>query len=176
MDYAESKLTKSQVYLKKIAFLYKIEDGKIFSKRGEIKFYLKGVKNREYPYICAARIDGKNNWVTVHRIVAYQKFGDKIFEKGTVVRHLNGNKLDFSFNNIEIGSYRDNILDIPKEIFAENMRKTHLKARKLTVDQVLEIKKLLKEGELSHLKIAKMFNISDGSIYTIAKGKSYKEI
>lgn len=55
-------------------------------------------------------------YIKVHQLQAYQKFGDKIFENGIVVRHLNGNSLDNSYENIGIGTHQDNILDIPQEI------------------------------------------------------------
>jgi hypothetical protein len=51
----------------------------------------------------------------VHRLQAYQKFGDKIFEQGIVVRHLNGISTDNSYDNIGIGTYSQNSLDVPKE-------------------------------------------------------------
>ena len=59
--------------------------------------------------------NGKVKNVKVHKLQAYQKFGDKIFEKGICVRHLNDNSLDNSWDNIEIGTNSDNMMDIPKE-------------------------------------------------------------
>lgn len=56
---------------------------------------------------------GKFSVFMVHRLQAYQKFGNAIYEEHTVVRHLNGNKLDNSSDNIAIGSYSDNVFDIP---------------------------------------------------------------
>lgn len=57
----------------------------------------------------------KTRRVRVHRLQAYQKFKDKIYESNIVVRHLNGNSLDNSFNNIGIGTQVDNAIDRPKE-------------------------------------------------------------
>lgn len=50
-----------------------------------------------------------------HRLMAFQKFGKEIYKTGIVVRHLNGNPSDNSFNNIAIGTERDNYFDRPKE-------------------------------------------------------------
>jgi hypothetical protein len=47
--------------------------------------------------------------------MAYQKYGELLFA-ADCVRHLNGNSLDNSYDNIEIGSWSDNMMDIPKEI------------------------------------------------------------
>ena len=65
----------------------------------------------------AIRCDGEKypQNVPVHRLQAYQKFGDKIFESGTVVRHLDGNSLNNNFDNIEIGTQQENMMDIPTE-------------------------------------------------------------
>lgn len=53
----------------------------------------------------------KRNYVYEHRVVALKKFGAQIFENKIVVRHINGNKLDNSPDNIMIGSQNDNIKD-----------------------------------------------------------------
>jgi DNA-binding XRE family transcriptional regulator len=47
---------------------------------------------------------------------------------------------------------------------------------KLTEEQVIKIKKLLKEGVLSQRKLAKMFNVSYGTIYHIKKGTHWKNM
>ena len=60
--------------------------------------------------------NNKRIYIQTHRLQAYQKYGDKLFEDGIVVRHLNGNKLDNSCNNIAIGTSKDNAMDIPKHI------------------------------------------------------------
>lgn len=60
-------------------------------------------------------VNNRNGSVLVHRIQALQKFGDKIFKDGIVVRHLNGEKTDNSWDNIAIGTHKDNAMDIPKE-------------------------------------------------------------
>ena len=38
-----------------------------------------------------------------------------MFKEGIEVRHLNGNSKDNSFDNIEIGTHSENMMDIPKE-------------------------------------------------------------
>jgi hypothetical protein len=53
--------------------------------------------------------------IPVHRLQAYQKFGDTIFDKNVVVRHLDGNPQNNSYENIGIGTQSENMYDIPKE-------------------------------------------------------------
>lgn len=61
------------------------------------------------------RDSDKTRVVYVHKMQAFKKFGEKAFQEGTCVRHLNGNAFDNSINNIEIGTLQQNSLDIPKE-------------------------------------------------------------
>jgi hypothetical protein len=61
------------------------------------------------------RLEDRNISCNVHRIQGYAKFGEQIFDKTLVVRHLDGNSLNNSWENIGIGTFSDNQLDIPKE-------------------------------------------------------------
>lgn len=61
----------------------------------------------------SVRVDGKTKSLFVHKFVAYIKFGEKAFEKGIHVRHLNSDSLDNSWDNIGIGTPQDNSLDKP---------------------------------------------------------------
>lgn len=76
-------------------------------------------------YIFSIRNNSKVTNVLVHRLQVYQKFGDKIYQKGIVVRHLNNNPLDNSWDNIEIGTVSDNLYDIPEEIRIKIASKAH---------------------------------------------------
>lgn len=59
--------------------------------------------------------EGKNNNVLVHKLVAYQKFGEAAYMAAECVRHLNGDAQDNQFDNIEIGTLKENSMDISKE-------------------------------------------------------------
>ena len=86
------------------------EEGKVIGLRGEEVGY-----NRIGGYIGfkIRDVDGSNLGVSAHRLQAYQKFGETIYQTGTVVRHLDGNPKNNSIDNIAIGSMRDNIMDRP---------------------------------------------------------------
>lgn len=62
------------------------------------------------------RHEGKRLSVFIHRLQAYQKYGESVFTSGIVVRHLNGNSLDNSWDNIAIGTHKQNAEDIPPNI------------------------------------------------------------
>lgn len=54
--------------------------------------------------------------VGVHRLMAFQKYGYELFKEGIEVRHIDGNPLNNSFDNIKIGTKHDNQMDKPIEI------------------------------------------------------------
>ena len=89
------------------------KDGQVTSNRG----YLNCFKNNKgYMQFSSARIDGLQRQISVHRLQAYQKYGNSMFEDGIVVRHLNGVRDDNSWDNIAIGTESDNRMDIPQHI------------------------------------------------------------
>lgn len=49
--------------------------------------------------------------VLVHKLQAYQKFGDEAFKVGTLVRHLDGNAFNNRPDNIALGTPTDNAMD-----------------------------------------------------------------
>lgn len=86
------------------------QNGQITNPKGEIKKgsltygYLKvGIKIPEL------KISSYS--LKIHKFQAYQKYGEEIFQPGIVVRHLNGNKTDNSWENIIIGTQSDNMMD-----------------------------------------------------------------
>lgn len=95
------------------------KEGEIVNPKGStIKSFLNG-KNAK-PYLVFS-IRDLSKWkyakkVKVHKLQAYQKFGKDAFKNKLEVRHLDGNSLNNSWDNIEIGTSSDNQMDIPKEI------------------------------------------------------------
>lgn len=88
------------------------EDGRLLNPKGvEI-----GVINNSGYRASMVRVMGKKVWFSHHRLQAYQKYGDKLYNPGIVVRHVNGNQLDASWENILIGTGSDNMMDIPENI------------------------------------------------------------
>lgn len=95
----------------KIAFGkgYRIKNGLCFNPS---HIEIKGYFNCDGYKVFNLRIDNKVKKITFHRLLAYEKYGDKIFEKGIEIRHLNSNKLDNNWNNILIGTHSDNMQDM----------------------------------------------------------------
>ena len=99
-----------------------------------------------------------------HRLQAYQKYGMDIYKTGIVCRHLNGNSLDNSMDNIEIGTQSDNIMDMKPEvrkskaIYASSFVQVH------NHDDII----LFHNKEKSYNKTMDKFNISSkGTLHYI---------
>lgn len=145
-------------------------NGVVYNNKGKIMkpCILNGYKSLRIRY-------GRNNKIVnirYGRFQAYMKFGEKIYEDNICVRHLNGNSLDDSWDNIMIGTHTNNMQDKPKSVrvkasaIASNKRKVSYPK-----DKIIAIKKAHKEG-LSYNQIMEKFNISSkGTISYIINNK-----
>jgi hypothetical protein len=61
------------------------------------------------------RPNRKSVQIYAHVLQALTKFGIEATTNAECVRHLNGISSDNSWNNIEIGSFQENSLDVPRE-------------------------------------------------------------
>jgi hypothetical protein len=152
---------------------YKIENGEVINHlHKKINFIL---SKKGYPIISVS-IWNTRYPVKVHRLAAYQKFGNAIFEKEMQVRHLNGNKLDFSFQNIEIGTSKQNQLDKPIEKRKHAGYLSALRKRKLSIEQATEIRNeyLLLTKKRGFINMtARKYNVHKTLIHNIVHFKSY---
>lgn len=111
-------------------------------------------------YLCSAiRINKKHAVFRFHRFMGYLKFGDKIYTKGMQVRHLDGNPLNNSWDNIDIGTQSENMHDIPKERRIECALKATQRVKRYSDEDVLEMKRLRDNGA-KYSEIMERFNIS----------------
>ena len=98
---------------------YKVADGEVLSPRGRILKCSKIVDKRS-GYVLRrfnVSVTGEK-WpmnVMVHKLAAYQKFGEAVFVEGIQVRHLDGDSLNNRTDNIAIGTCAQNHMDKPAE-------------------------------------------------------------
>lgn len=99
------------------------DDGHVISAHGKTrKLTLKKRQPKDPGYLAFnMKIPGSRNAhpIKVHQLAAFQKFGEKLFEVACV-RHLDGNSLNNSPDNLALGSHGDNAMDRSPEA-----RKTH---------------------------------------------------
>ena len=143
---------------------YRIDkDGNAISPSGK-KLSIR-VDGKDYQTI-GIRINRMLYSVPCHRLMAYQKFGDLMFSVDCV-RHLNGNHRDNSYDNIEIGTMSDNMMDIPKEIRV----KSAISATTIKHGNVLEIREYYNICN-SYKKTMEKFNISSkGTLHYILNSR-----
>lgn len=100
--------------------------------------------------------DNKVRNITFHRMVAYAKYGDRLYDENVLVRHLDGNPLNNSWDNIAIGTPHDNMMDVDKDM---RILRSALAFQKYPFSVVEEIRELRNKG-WSYSQLMAKFGIS----------------
>jgi hypothetical protein len=116
----------------------------------------------------------------VHRLVA-QYFLPKPNKEETIVTHINFKKLDNRATNLKWMTTKDGAMfqqKSPANKLAKKARAEHKRITnsKLSEAKVATIKKLLKEGKLSSLQIARKYDVSDMQICRIKRGENWANV
>ena len=124
--------------MNKVKFFYKkgfrvTHDGACISSSGR---QVGCIDSRGYIRI-STRNKTENLRIPAHRLQAYQKYGDKMFEQGVEVRHLDGNRLNNSWDNIAIGTHSENMMDIPEHVRIAKAIHASSYVKKYEHDQVI---------------------------------------
>jgi len=137
------------------------EEGKVIGIKGEsVGFY----SQNGYLRFKIRDENGDNKNASAHRLQAYQKFGDRIYQTGTVVRHLDGDSKNNHIDNIEIGTMKDNIMDIPAQVRLERALHATSFVRKHDKDEIRKFH----EDSGSYKKTMEHFGISSkGTLHHI---------
>lgn len=107
--------------------------------------------------------------VPLHRLVAYQKYGDAMFAPGIVVRHKDGNPLNAQSDNILIGTSHDNMMDKDAQIRRKQAILATAKNRVLTDAQVAALKHDRHVLGLSYRQLSDKYGLGNkGHAYYIA--------
>ncbi len=88
------------------------EDGTVVNALGRARVVQ--IKNPDTDPRCVFNVgigDGQRFPVMVHKLQAYQKFGEAMFAPGILVRHLDEDSLNNRPGNIELGTPVDNAMD-----------------------------------------------------------------
>jgi hypothetical protein len=113
---------------------------------------------------------GQGNTRTVHSLVAITYLGAR--PSGYDVRHLNGNKLDNSLDNLSYGTRLENIHDsIRLGVWAHGDTFGH---SKLTSKDVLEIRSTKNDGWGFYSRMAEVYNVHNNTIRDAYQGRTWK--
>lgn len=139
------------------------QDGFVISPMGTIK---KTSTNHSGYHTFSYRINIKTIKVFVHKLCAYQKYGELSF-MCDCIRHLDGNKSNNRPVNIEIGTFQENMLDIPVKLRKEHAKHASSYVTKYSESCVKEIKEYHNKTK-SYLLTMKKFGISSkGTLHFI---------
>ncbi|WP_427110909.1 hypothetical protein [Lysinibacillus xylanilyticus] len=150
---------------------YRVSDcGVIYGIRGKPLSVKKGTSNI-YPAFTLNKFEQSITGtykIPIHRFAAYCFYKDDALVKGVVIRHIDGNVLNFSKQNIAIGTQSENHFDIPEEIRV-------MRATRLTVSDILEIRKSRSLGERVSI-IADKYSVTPKTVYKIIKKETFKNV
>lgn len=163
------------------------EDGRLLGIRGEIGIRFRNRKNSpikstaEYP-VFFATIEGRSVTIRVHRLAAYCFYGDRLFDSGIQVRHLNANRLDVSRNNIALGTQSDNEAGKTEEM-RERQRRSVIRRRlgqpsytqTIKDENVFEIYRRVHQGELQK-DLAREFGVAQSTVSMIKTRTYFKHL
>lgn len=113
----------------------------------------------------------KLHQVMVHRLVAFQKFGEEMYVRGLEVRHKDNDKKNNKPHNILLGTHSQNLHDLPKKMRKAISINASTNIRRFTDKEVLEIRQYYSSGK-SYKDTMTKFNISSkGSLHFILNNK-----
>ncbi len=163
----DSKQSRGILYAKVLG--YHVEsDGTVKSPFSQKAGY---VAKTGYVYV-TVEFEGGDVKIPIHRLAAYQKFGDLIFNTGNVVRHLDGNPSNNSYDNLALGSQSDNMLDRSEDSRREHAKKGAKVLRKLSDQQVVTLRADRARG-LTLNQLCDLYGLSKSTVSYIVNGKTY---
>lgn len=117
--------------------------------------------------------DGKNIFITVAKLAAYQWFGEKALAADVQVRHLDGNSLNNAKDNLAIGSASDNMMDRPAEVRLTAAKAGATKVRRLSEEGVTAFRADRAAG-MSLNALAKKYQVAKSTASYIVNNKTYQ--
>lgn len=119
-------------------------------------------------YRATLHIDGKRNYVLVHRVVAEAFYGKD--DQGRDVAHNDGDKSNNHLTNLRYATKKENEAD--KIVHGTALYGQRHNMAKMTNESVMNARKMLEEG-WTRTFIAKLFGVSRTTIGRINSGKTW---
>jgi len=118
--------------------------------------------NKDGYFMVYAVVNGISYRTPAHRLVWQYFYGD--VPEGMEINHIDGNKKNNHPLNLEAVTSQGN---------CRHAITTGLRTRKLTVEQVEEIRAICADRKMPRCEIARRFDISQGHLSNIASGRNY---
>lgn len=134
------------------------DNGNVFSKRKQLLLR----EHKSYYHFSISHL-GQRITMTVHKFVAYLKYGNDMFEKDIIVRHFDGNSRNNAPNNILIGTSSQNRQDIPKVDRIQTSILISSKNRRFSDEEVKQIQNDRKCG-LSYKLLCEKYSTSKSTL------------
>ena len=133
------------------------------------------ISSNGYPSVSLTK-NSKTIMHNIHKLLAISFFNEDYIKNNLVVNHKDGNKLNNCLDNLEIVTYSDNMLHALNNNLNKNRGINHKQA-KLTITQVIEIKRKLKSYKYGMIKeLSNKYNVSFYTIHGIKTNKTWKHI
>ena len=139
----------------------KTKNGRTQYKKGTILKNKMGTNG--YYYVCLYK-NNKQKTFMIHSLVALNFIGDRPYKND--ICHINWNRLDNKVTNLKYDTRTDNFNDMYRQ------GKKNPKG-KLSVEDVLEIRKMRKEENVPYKELAIMFGVSESTIGYVVTKRSY---
>lgn len=152
---------------------YRIVNNKVLNPNGKIlkTWTHSNVGDCKYKSFNIVVNKEKSN-IPVHKLVAYEKYGKRMFGDGILVRHLDGNSLNNNHDNILIGNVYDNRNDIKREVRRTLAINASKKLRRFTDEEVIMIKKDRANG-MTYKLLCEKYNTIKSTLSYLFNHASY---
>ena len=121
---------------------------------------------KSYPRF-TIRIEGRQYAVPVHKLAAYQKYGEDALQKGVIVRHLDDNQWNNSPGNLAFGGALQNAMDVPLKKRVERAKHAASFRRVLSDEDELRMIEDRKYMGLSLKALSVKYDVSIGTAHNI---------
>jgi len=115
-----------------------------------------------------------NEKVIAHRF-AYKKFVGEIPD-GAFVLHNCDNPPCVNPEHLRVGTHEDNMQDAKERTDTFSTEKQREKKRKLSKEQVLEIRDKYRGGDVSMIDLAEEYDVDDVTIYELIRGETWGDV
>ena len=134
------------------------------------------IDNHGYVQYGLMNLDGTYKPIFGHRLTASAYLNLDLTDTTTHVNHLNGIKTDNRVENLELCTPKQNMAHAASHGLMKKQVGEACNFSKLTSTDILKIRYIAKESNLTHREIAEQFNVSRRSIGNIINRKTWKHI